>query len=74
MPTVTLDARIDEGIKRAVEAFCGSSGIALDDFVRDALLDRLEELEDEADIARLRGEPTRALSEVLADLELDAAL
>jgi hypothetical protein len=39
-------------------------------FIQEALLDRLEELEDVEDLKAIRHEPTRPLSEVLAELKL----
>ncbi len=43
-------------------------------FIQEAILDRLEELEDTEDLKALRHEPTRPLSEVLAELKLDGSL
>jgi hypothetical protein len=43
-------------------------------FIQEAILDRLEELEDAENLKALRHEPTRPLSEVLAELKLDGSL
>ena len=69
MGTVWISARIDAALGRAVENRCRSNGVATSHFVREALIDRLEALED-TDVERIRHEPTRPLADVLADLEL----
>jgi hypothetical protein len=74
MTTVQINARIDAKLKRAIEEYCGARGIVMNHFVQEALLDRLEELEDVEDLKRIRHEPTRPLSEVLAELKLDGKL
>ena len=71
MATVQINARIDEDLKRAIEEYCRSHGIVINHFIHEALLDRLEELEDEEDLNRLRHEPTRPLAEVLRELEFE---
>lgn len=71
MATVQISARVDEALKRALEAYCRSRGIVMNHFIQEAILDRLEELEDIEDLKRIRHEPTRPLSEVLAELKLD---
>ena len=43
-------------------------------FIQEALLDRLEELEDSEDLKKIRHEPTRPLSDVLKELKLDGKL
>ena len=74
MPTVQINARIDAGLKKALEEYCRSRGIIMNHFIQEAILDRLEELEDAEDLKALRHEPTRPLSEVLAELKLDGSL
>ena len=71
MGTVQISARIDEALKNTIERYCKSHGIVMNHFIQEALLDRLEELEDIEDLKKIRHEPTRPLSEVLAELELD---
>ena len=71
MATVQISARVDEALKRALETYCRSRGIVMNHFIQEAILDRLEELEDIEDLKRIRHEPTRPLSEVLAELKLD---
>lgn len=74
MKQVQLATRIDGDIKRAVEAVCESRGLKINRFVEDALLDKLEELEDVEELKRLRNEATRSLADVLADLKRDGKL
>ncbi len=74
MATVQISARIDPALKNAVEEHCRSRGIVMNHFIQEALLDRLEELEDIEDLKKIRHEPTRPLSEVLAELKLDGKL
>ncbi len=40
-------------------------------FIQEAIVGRLEELEDVEDLQRIRDEPTRPLAEVLAELKRD---
>ena len=74
MRVVQISARVDEALKKAIEEYCRSRGIVMNHFIQEALLDRLEELEDIEDLKRIRHEPTRPLSEVLAELKLDGKL
>ncbi len=71
MVTVQVSARIDKALKKAIEQYCKTHGVVMNHFIREALVDRLEELEDIEDLKKIRHEPTRPLSEVLADLALD---
>ena len=74
MGTVQINARIDERLKKALEEYCRSRGIVMNHFIQEAILDRLEELEDSEDLKAIRHEPTRPLAEVLAELRLDGKL
>ena len=74
MASIQISARIDLALKQAVDTYCKSHGIVVNHFVQQALLDRLEELEDIEDLKKLRHEPTRPFSEVLAELGLDDPL
>ena len=71
MATVQVSARIDAALKKAITGYCRAHGVVMNHFIQEALLDRLEELEDVEDLKRIRHEPTRSLSAVLAELELD---
>ncbi len=70
MSTVQISARIDVRLKKALDEVCRSRGIVMNHFIQEALLDRLEELEDVEDLKAIRHEPTRPLSEALAELKL----
>ena len=74
MSTVQINARIDAALKKALEEYCRSRGIVMNYFIQEAIIDRLEELEDVEDLKSIRHEPTRPLSELLAQLKLDGSL
>ena len=71
MATVQINVRVDPKLKQAIDDYCRPRGIAVNHFVQEALIDRLEELEDIEDLKGVRHEPTRPLSDVLAELGLD---
>ena len=74
MEQAQLATRIDKRVKRAVEEVCAARGLKMNRFIEDALIDKLEELEDVEDLKLIRNEPTRPLSEVLKDLKLNGKL
>lgn len=74
METVQISARVGRDLKTAIERYCKPRGLVINHFVQEALVDRLEELEDSEDIRLLRREPTRPLSDVLKELRLDGNL
>ena len=74
MGQVQLATRIDARVKKAVEKLCESRGLKMNRFIEEALLDKLEELEDVDDLKTLLCEPARPLSEILRDLKLDGKL
>src|SRR5262249_49501809 len=74
MPMARIAVRVDTRLKRAVDAACRSRGVTLTRFVRDALLDTLEEIADTEDIGRLRTESTRPLRALIHDLGLGGEL
>jgi predicted DNA-binding protein len=71
--TVQISARIDARLKKVLDEVCRSRGIVMNHFIQEAILDRLEELEDVDDLRAIRHEPARPLADVLADLKLDGA-
>lgn len=71
MATVQISARIDTRLKKALDDLCRTRGVVMNHFIQEALIDRLEELEDIDDLKAIRHEPTRPLAEALADLRLD---
>ena len=74
MTTVQINARIEARIKKALDELCRSRGIVMNHFIQEAILDRLEEFDDVEDLKAIRHEPTRPLSEVLAELKLDESI
>jgi hypothetical protein len=74
MSTVQISARIDRRLKRVLDEVCRSRGIVMNHFIQEAVLDRLEELQDVEDLKAIRHEPTRPLAEVLAELKLDGSI
>ena len=71
MSKVQISVRVDVALKQALERYCKSRGIVMNHFIQEAIIDRLEELEDIEDLKRIRHEATRPLAEVLGELELD---
>ena len=71
MALVQLATRIDSRLKRAVEEVCEARGLKMNRFIQDALLDKLEDVED---LKSIRFEPTRPWSEVVRDLGLDGEI
>jgi len=74
MAQVQLATRVSTQVKDAVEAVCRSRGLKMNRFIEEALLDKLEELEDIDDLKQILGEPTRPLSEILKEFNLDGRL
>jgi len=69
-----LATRVDERVKRAVEAVCEARGLKMNRFIEEALIDKLEELEDIEELKSIRCESTRSLSDLIKDLGLDGLL
>ena len=59
-----LATRIESKIKRAVKRACQSRGLRMNQFIEDALVDKLEELEDIKDLKKIQGEPRKSFEEV----------
>ena len=74
MTQAQLATRIDHRVKKAVEEVCNARGLKMNRFIEEALMDKLEELEDIEDLKRIRFEATRPLEEILKDLGLDGEL
>jgi len=69
-----LATRIDQRVKTAVERICSERGLKMNKFIEEALIDKLEELEDIEELKKIRFETTRPLEELLKDLKLDGKL
>ncbi len=74
MKLTQLATRINERVKKAVEQVCETRGLKMNRFIEEALVDKLEELEDIEDLKKIRCESTKPLSELLRDLKLDGKL
>ena len=59
-----LATRIESKIKRAVKRACQSRGLRMNQFIEDALVDKLEELEDIKNLKKIQGEPRKPFEEV----------
>ena len=69
MGKVQISAWVDEALMHAVTRHCRSRGIGMDPFIEEALVDRLQEIDDIEDVKRVRHEATRPLAEVLGELD-----
>ena len=69
-----MSAQLDVEIKKALDDYCRSHRIFASDFIQDALVDRLQVLQDTRDLRQIRDEPTRPFSDVVADLDLDGTV
>jgi hypothetical protein len=65
---IAITARINPKIKKLADAFCASQGLIMSRFIEEAILDKLEEVHDKADIDALKKEPVRSFDQVLKDL------
>ena len=73
MSKVQLATRIDAEVKAALERHCAANGTKIGHFVSSSIVDRLEELEDTADVVALRREPTESWDALVAELKLREA-
>lgn len=69
-----LATKINSDVKDAVDAICEQLGVKMNRFVEDALLDKIEEIEDLHDVAQLRAEPSKALDDVIKGLKKNGKL
>lgn len=74
MTQIQLATRINAEVKKAVEELCELRGLKMNRFIEDALIDKLEELEDIEDLSRIRFESTRSLKDVINDLKLNGKI
>ena len=63
-----INARIDARVKALAVRWCQANGLVMARFLEDAILDKLEEVQDVAELESLRREPVRPLREVLKEL------
>lgn len=60
MPKVQLATRLDADIKQAMERYCTAHGVKIGHFLAEAIVDRLEELQDARSAIELRREPAES--------------
>ena len=71
MTTKQITTRLDKPIADALKAYCKSRGLIINRFIQDCIIEKLEEVADSSEIAKLKKEKTRPFSEVLAELKLN---
>ena len=74
MPQTQIATRIDQRVKTAVEAVCEARGLKMNRFIEEALIDKLEELEDIEELKSIRCESTRPIADLIKDLGLDGEI
>ena len=67
--TVQLATRINEKVKKALELVCENRGLKMNRFIEDAIIDKIEELEDVEELKQLRKESARPLKDILKELK-----
>ena len=68
MEKVEISVRVNAAVRNAVEGYCRLRGVAMNHFVQEALLDRLEEIQDIEDLKTMPHEPTRPLADSLREI------
>ena len=63
-----LATKLDAAVKDTLDAICNARGIKIGHFVQEAILDKIEELEDTEDLKKLRYEEFISLSELTKEL------
>ena len=66
-----ITARIDTKVKALADKWCKSQGLVMSRFIEEAILDKLEEVVDASEIAKLRRESTRPFEDVIKELSFD---
>ena len=69
MSKVQLATQISKEVKESLEAICEDRGFKIGYFIQEAILDKIEEIEDIENLKIHRMEKTRPLSKVIKDLE-----
>jgi predicted DNA-binding protein len=64
-----LATKVDEHVKDALDALCESRGLKIGHFVQEAILDKIEELEDLDDLKKLRVESSVSLEKIIEELK-----
>ena len=74
MAVKQLATKIDKRIKDALDNFCKTRGYKINHFIENAILDKLEEYEDIADLGKLRAETFHPFDEVVSKLKSNGQL
>ncbi len=74
MPQKQLATKIDAEVKDSLDKILDQMGLKLSKFVEAAILDKLEELEDLADINSRKSEDDKSLDEVIGGLRKSGKL
>lgn len=69
MAVAQLATKIDLRVKRLLDAICESRGFKMNRFIEDAILEKIEEMEDIAEIKKIRKERTIPLSQAISDFK-----
>ena len=64
-----LATKIDTEVKNALAYFCKENGLTISHFIEEAIIARLEDMQDMANLNEVREEPARPFSDVLKDLK-----
>ena len=64
-----LTTKIDMEVKNALAYFCKENGLKMNHFIEEAIIARLEDMQDMANLNEVREEPARPFSDVLKDLK-----
>ena len=64
-----LATKLDEHVKDALDALCEARGLKIGHFVQEAILDKIEELQDLDDLKKLRVEDSVSLDEIVKELK-----
>ena len=66
---IQLTTKIDTEVKNALAYFCKENGLEISHFIEEAIIARLEDMQDIATLDKIREEPARPFSDVLKDLK-----
>ena len=64
-----LTTKIDMEVKNALAYFCKENGLKMNHFIEEAIIARLEDMQDITTLDKVREEPARPFSDVLKDLK-----
>lgn len=74
MQQVQIATKISKQVKQALVDVCEERGLKINRFLEEAILDKLEEMQDVEDLKRVRREKCRPFSSVIRELKKDGRL